>query len=242
MNKTITLKNHGEGRYDDVSPFIIAEDLTIALNGLSATSGDYYAVLACNGKSAQKRIESNRITIEKSFLSIGALYMNVVYYLCGKKLGEWTVEPLCLQQATPTDFSASPTVAALEAETENLKKSIVETNGRIQALNGNFQALLKDMKKTFDSEIALLKNAMNLAEKNATAAIERATEKANAKAKSEKTALLKYIYRHYLNDLRDSEKDLSLSDFAIAIGLDISDLTEKEQEEITKFTTKEDVL
>lgn len=224
MIKTITLKNNNTtGRYDDISPFIIVEDLTLRFKGLAATSGNYYAVVGCNGKSAQYRIENNQITIEKSFFSVGALYLSVVYCLYGKKLGEWTVEPLGLAQVERTDFSASPTIAALESEIRALK-SVLEEIGR--SVTG-----LKE--KIENTDIVIRETSEGFC---------REFESDRYRTKAEKVALMKYLYRHYINDLRDSEKDLCFPDFAAAIGLDISDLSAEEREEITLFTTKEDVL
>lgn len=61
-------------------------------------------------------------------------------------------------------------------------------------------------------------------------------------ARREKIGFLKYVYRHYIRDLRDCSLDLSLDDFASVIGVDVSDLSKEEKQEIEEFKTKEDIL
>ena len=62
------------------------------------------------------------------------------------------------------------------------------------------------------------------------------------KLKANMLATLRYLYRHYTKDLTDSDKDLSLNDFAKAIGYDVSDLTEQELKEVEEFSVKEGIL
>ena len=62
------------------------------------------------------------------------------------------------------------------------------------------------------------------------------------KAKRNKVATLRYLYRHYTKDFIDSDANLSVKAFARAIGMDVSDLYEEELNEIANYAYIQGVI
>lgn len=139
MKKTITIKPGRIGRYDDVSPFIIAEDLRLEFGGLNATNGDYYVDVKLNNKERKFKLNrENSVTLEQEFFETGELNVSVLYYLRGEKLAEYVVEPLAVKEVT-ADLTAEPVIAALTAQigrlgedNKELKQTLINETKRLQ--------------------------------------------------------------------------------------------------------------
>ena len=214
MQRVINLKNYGVGRYDDVSPFMITEDLELSFVGMNAVNGEYIAVVDCNGETLQEKTEGS-LKIPKDFLSEGQLNVTILYYLRGNKLSEWKVEPLLLQNAL-LGLSAEPDI-------EIIKKKLYSAEEKFENFSKRIDESLKSSDKNIKSNTEILK---------------RLTET----LKANKKATLKYLYRHYTQDLRDSDLDLPLEKFSHTLGFDISDLSKEELKEIDDFKAKEGIL
>ncbi len=124
MTRLITLKPYGVGRYADVSPFIIDEDLHITFEGMDAANGIYHAALTCGVLHLSAKIVNHMITIPKESLSAGELNITVMLYLRGEKLKEWVIEPLLLKDVEPT-LTAEPEVSVLGEELKTLKATMI---------------------------------------------------------------------------------------------------------------------
>lgn len=98
-------------------------------------------------------------------------------------------------------------------------------------------AVIQELKKTFQKKSETFSKSLKTANDEIDA-----LKQSLMREQNNNIALLKYIYRHYWNDLRDSEKDFPVKDFAAAIGMDVSDMSEEKLGEIEKFKTKEGVL
>lgn len=157
MNKTITIKPGRMGRYDDVSPFIIAEELRLEFDGLIAANGDYCVEVKLNAKERSFKLNSEKaVTLEQDFFEAGELNVSVLYYLRGEKLAEYVIEPLAVKETT-TDLSAVPVISALTAqlelfgkESEELKQTLTEENKRLQDEISGLAALVAELTKRVD--------------------------------------------------------------------------------------------
>ncbi len=63
--KTIQLKQHGVGRYGDVSPFPLG-DLQIELQGIPVFNGEYRFIAFCNGS----KVSENTVTASRNIVII----------------------------------------------------------------------------------------------------------------------------------------------------------------------------
>lgn len=157
MNKRITVKSGRIGRYDDVSPFIIAEDLRLEFSGLNAINGDYYADVKLNNKERKFKLNcENAVTLEREFFGAGELNVSVLYYLRGEKIAEYVIEPLAIKEIT-SDLTAEPVIAAmteqierLGEENEELKQTFTNENKRLQYNINALAALVAQLTKRVD--------------------------------------------------------------------------------------------
>lgn len=120
--KTITIKPRMLGRYDDVSPFIIADRALEISVRLPETSGEFFFVSELNGKTEKHEIRRDgTITIEN--LTAGELHSEVKRYLRGMLIETFRIEPLILTEAD-SSISATPEILNLRKEITYLKKSL----------------------------------------------------------------------------------------------------------------------
>lgn len=141
----ITLKRGMLGRYDDVSPFIIAEDLKLNFTELAA-NGYYCVVVSLNGKTQRYKMTGLSVTIPQDWLEPGSLNVSVQFYLKGTKLEEYTVEPLLLK-AAETDLTAEPVIKALETRIDELVESLAEAKKEAEDANSRHQTEMQELAK-----------------------------------------------------------------------------------------------
>lgn len=168
--KNITLKTYGVGVYDDPAPFVLDEDLTLVFSGCNVANGEYAAVVKCNGWQETVKLTDNAVNVPFDELSAGELYVTVVLFLHGKRVTEWTVEPLTLTPVT-VGFDAAPTVAALKAENTSLQQALTAyrqelagyvkaaekaaqtADGAVQAVRANALAAAKYMYRHYKNDL-----------------------------------------------------------------------------------------
>ncbi len=138
--KTIILKPNGIGRYDDVSPFILA-DGKFGLNiVLPNVNGEFYLIVENNGTTqSHELLRDGAVTIEN--LSAGVLNAEIKHYLKGELIKTYKVEPLILKEVDAT-LSATPEIADLERVSAELRNTVAE------------------QKRVFDEQIAALSEAL----------------------------------------------------------------------------------
>ncbi|MDE6586125.1 MAG: hypothetical protein K2K80_05555 [Clostridia bacterium] len=143
--KIIKLKSNGLGRYDDVSPFIIADNALTVKIDLPPYNGEFYFVAENNGNKLKLTIpQSGEIAL--GGLSAGELNAEVKHYLKGELIKVYKVEPLLLMELDGT-LSAMPEIEALRHDREEIKQSFSEykqrTAERKKALNERVEKLEK---------------------------------------------------------------------------------------------------
>lgn len=145
MTRLITLKPYGVGRYADVSPFIIDEDLHITFEGMDAANGIYHAALTCGVLHSSAKIVNHMLTIPKESLSAGELNITVMLYLRGEKLKEWVIEPLLLKNVDPT-LTAEPEVAEIRHRLAELQETYGNELAELRAELATVRASLEEAK------------------------------------------------------------------------------------------------
>ena len=121
--KTIQLKQHGIGRYSDVSPFPLG-DLEVEIVGIPACGGDFRFVAQCNGvKCAEYTVSAtqNLVKISRDKLSAGRFSCFVSHYNKGMEVKRYLVEDLLISELNG-GIIADPDIAQLRREFEALKK------------------------------------------------------------------------------------------------------------------------
>lgn len=124
--KTIQLKEHGMGRYGDVSPFPIG-DLEIELQNIPTYGGEFRFTAKNNGKiCAQTAVTAsqNRVTIPRDKLAAGRLSCFVSHYLKGEEVKRFSVEDLLIKDLNG-DAYAFPEIAEMEQKISTLEKQAV---------------------------------------------------------------------------------------------------------------------
>ena len=122
--KTIILKNSGIGRYDDVSPFIIADNALELKVELPNYNGEYYLVAKNNGATFKRTIPHDG-NIKLDGLTAGGFNAEVKHYLKGELIKVYKVEPLLLKEVDGT-LSAMPEIEQLKGEISALNKELKE--------------------------------------------------------------------------------------------------------------------
>lgn len=121
--RIITIKSHGLGRYDDVSPFLV-ESGTLELKiNLPNFHGEFFLVTELNGKNGGAKQIPREGTVTLTGLEAGELHAEVKHYLRGELIETYKVEPLLLK-AVDTKLSATPEIALLMAEREILREEL----------------------------------------------------------------------------------------------------------------------
>lgn len=203
----IILNEYGFGKYEFSTPITISEDLQITIQDKPKKDGDYIAVVSCNGKRMQEKINDG-ITIPKDFLSAGRLNIVISYYLNGEKLHEWVVEPLRLKGSS----------IGLSADTE-----IFALSNKIDWHKRKNEENLIELKEKLHEQSEKLERV--------NFAIQILTEKEH----KERVAVIKYEYRDYVTSL-NYEGTADFVTWAEKVGHDIYDLSEFEIAEIIEFT------
>lgn len=121
--KTIQLKQHGIGRYGDVSPFPLG-DLEIEIVGIPACSGDFRFIGECNNaRCAEYTVSAaqNVVKIPRDKLSAGRFSCFVSHYSNGTEVKRYPVEDLLVTELNGA-FTADPEIAQLRRDFDALKR------------------------------------------------------------------------------------------------------------------------
>lgn len=139
--KTITIKSKGLGRYDDVSPFIIADGKLEFKINIPVNNGQFFFIAENNGTLFKKYIREDGI-INLDGLTAGELKAEVKHYIRGELIECYKIEPLLLR-VVDCNLLGTPEITALQAESDALKKSLKETITSVEKLNAIVTALLR---------------------------------------------------------------------------------------------------
>ena len=147
--KTITLKQVGYGRYDDVSPFPLGA-LELLLEGIPSYSGEFRFVAACNGVECRlQRVTAsqNRVNISADKLTAGWFTSEIQHYSGGVLAKRFLIEPLRIietedaAKADPFFGQTEEKLAALENSIEELKEQATNAETRAEAAESKLQEL-----------------------------------------------------------------------------------------------------
>lgn len=171
--KTITLKPNGLGRYEEVSPFIIADkDLELSVE-LPEVSGIFVLIAENNGQTHKKTLEKGK-TIKLKNLTAGYLNATVKHYLKGTLIRQYAVEPLVLVEVD-TQIKAIPEIeelkqelVALKQEYDEFKTAIAEKYSKLtedlakwqQSVNAKLEALIKFAYTDYSNNVYLGGNGL----------------------------------------------------------------------------------
>lgn len=124
--KTIQLKEHGLGRYSDVSPFPVG-DMEIELIGIPSYSGEFRFVGLCNNvKCVESTVSAtqNVVKIQRDNLTAGRFSCFVSHYSKGTEVKRFPIEDLLITDlngsvcADPEIAQMSRKLSALEEQAE----------------------------------------------------------------------------------------------------------------------------
>ena len=143
--KIITLKSRGLGRYEDVSPFIIADGKIELQVNLPNFNGEFFFIAENNDAKFKKVIpEDGRITLDG--LTAGELKAEVKHYLKGALIQSFKIEPLILR-SVDCNLSGTPEIAALRHDNDELVKSLTQIKTALdeqeKKLNARIAAVLR---------------------------------------------------------------------------------------------------
>lgn len=189
--KTVNIKLHGIGRYEDKSPFLIAnEDLTLKLNNLPKLTGEFYYSAKLNGKEHKVKLKDDTVILPVSYLEPGRLEASVQFYNHGHKLSEYIIDPLLISKPDNI-LSAEPQLSALESSLRALREDyenyVKAAEERIEVLQAKLTAFKSEVTGEVTKAISVACNEM------LTKALQAEDE--NASTLNEKiTALGDYIF------------------------------------------------
>ena len=226
MQRVINFKENF-GEYQDGTPYIIAanDQLSLAFDFSNNTQKPkrLKAVYAVGAK------KSKIFDVSDFVLQIPYSFLDEALNPCGN--GALLLE---LHEFTDTGFEINEGRYKVEPLCVTKIHNGIEGYGLIQSLKNQMSALANSVdRKMFEFEKALAP---------AQEALEKALNNFQETLKANKKATLKYLYRHYTQDLRDSDLDLPLEKFAQTLGFDVSDLSKEELKEIDDFKSKEGIL
>lgn len=127
--KTVTIKSRLLGRYDDVSPFIVADKGLELSFSLPEKGGDFVLIAELNGRTEKITVVRGETVILKN-LESGELHSEIKHYLHGNLIETYRIEPLILKEADGS-LAGTPEIALLTAKNENRKK---ETEALVKRL------------------------------------------------------------------------------------------------------------
>ena len=136
MVKNITIKTIG--RYDDISPFILAENenLKLKINFEKRLRGDYYLLGSINEKSLSYNL-NNTNEIILNDLSAGVLNLKLTIVYNGQVYKEWRIEPLIIKQLDDgKQFACEQTLTNFNRRLSTCEKAILELTNLIKNKGG----------------------------------------------------------------------------------------------------------
>lgn len=136
MVKNITIKTIG--RYDDISPFILAENenLKLKINFEKRLRGDYYLLGNINEKTFSFCLNNtNEIVLTE--LSAGVLNLKLTIVHSGQVYREWRIEPLIIKQLDDgKQFACEQTLTNFNRRLSTCEKAILELTNLIKNKGG----------------------------------------------------------------------------------------------------------
>lgn len=236
MIKTIRFKDNF-GEYQDDAPYIIA------VNDLLSLAFDFSANIQKPKKL--KAVYAAGTSKSKIFdVSDGILQIPYEFFENALALAE--TKELCLElhEFTETGFEVNVGRYKVEPLAVTRIDEGLQSYALIQVLRGQIATLNKKVEDLTKTVTAANKSSTEQSKRFAVTLKSHgdSLSETGKRLKSTKIALLQYLYRHYRNDLRDSDLDLSLVGFCNVIGIDTSDLTKEELDAIEDFRNKENIL
>jgi len=122
--KTIKMKSNGVGRYDDVSPFMVADNELELKIELPNFNGEFFLVAENNGVTVKRSVPQDGV-LTLGGLTAGELNAEVKHYLKGTLIRVYKIEPLLLKEVDGT-LSAMPEIADLRREIAGIVKGFNE--------------------------------------------------------------------------------------------------------------------
>lgn len=130
--KTIKLNISGFGRYDDVSPFIVTDNVLELQIELPQVNGEFYIVTELNSKREKLRLPQDGV-ITLHNLTAGEMQAEVKHYLKGVLIKKYRIEPLMLIEVDG-DLTGAPEIAALNARLSEHREELAKVNERLSEL------------------------------------------------------------------------------------------------------------
>ncbi len=148
--KTINLKSNGIGRYDDVSPFIIADNKLEIKVGLPNLHGEFFLVAENNGKAFKKTLSRLEPVILEG-LTAGELQTEVQHCLKGELIKTYKIEPLILKEVNGS-LSGTPELVDLQAQITALNNTVADLESK---LSKKLNALIRFAYKDYQNNVYL---------------------------------------------------------------------------------------
>lgn len=154
--KTIKLLSYGIGRYDDVSPFIIADNSLELKVELPNVNGEFFLIAKNNDKTIKMSL-SKYEPAKIEGLTAGELKAEVKHYLKGVLIKVYAIEPLVLKEVDGS-ISAMPEIAELKTQLADLSISFAsykeEANKTIEELRKELATATQTVKGLHDFAFA----------------------------------------------------------------------------------------
>ena len=153
--KTIKLLSYGIGRYDDVSPFIIADNSLELKVELPNVNGEFFLIAKNNDKTIKISLSKYEpVTIEG--LTAGEFKAEVKHYLKGVLIKAYAIEPLILKEVDGS-ISAMPEIVELKTQLADLSISFASYK---EESNKTIEELRNDLSKAQNTITRLLNFAL----------------------------------------------------------------------------------
>lgn len=166
----------GLGTYDPPEAFTLSDEtLTVKVSNLPVASafGDYYAVFTNDtGAELTHKLSGNdEIELDNDFIKPGQLHGKVERRVRGKVVMTWEIETLLISQVD-TNITASPVIAALKAEIEELVSTFKAQeqvwHGKFKGLSETVESLRSDTQSAITAACSdILKETLKAADENA---------------------------------------------------------------------------
>lgn len=137
--KTISLKVNGVGRYDDVSPLVIADNQLWLNIKLPAVNGEFFLVTECGGKVQKLKLNADGNAVICGIYA-GQFNAEVKHYLKGELIKTYKIEPLLVKEADGS-ISAEPEIAALNRKIFELNEALGKERARTEKLEEQAEKL-----------------------------------------------------------------------------------------------------
>lgn len=142
MKKEITLSKK-YGTYDNVSPFILAdnEKLEIEITNLIPKGIDCYLTIF-NGKQKKKFKYKGCFEMPEELIFVGELLIQIDFLKASEIYEQFSVEPLLIKQID-SEYELIPQIAELKSDIQELREKVEKLTKLTEELTDTLMSLLQ---------------------------------------------------------------------------------------------------